>query len=221
MYCLKYGIMIFQLSPKHFNMKRIFTSCFILLTGYLFAQSSEINSSSKFSRFIPVQAKLQFAGNIGFFSAGAGYQYMKDKIDLDLIYGYVPEIYGGHLHTFTIKNTWTPFKSIKIDAKTEADLFTIGIPLSYTFGKNYFFLPPKDQYPKRYYDYSSALRIGIFGGGRIKYAFGSDKLITESAFYYELGTYDLMVHNYIFNIGKMKFTDLFSLGLGMQFKFGT
>ncbi len=202
-------------------MKKYLVVIFIILSAKCsLAQNHSSDSVSKCSRFIPSQAKLQFAGNIGFLAIGVGYQYMNDKIDLDLMYGYVPEIYGGHLHTFTIKNTCTPFKSLELNENIKFDPFTIGFPLSYTFGKKYFFLPPKDQYPKRYYDYSSALRIGIFGGGRVKYDFGSDKVIKNAAFYYELGTYDLMIHNYIFNIGEAKFADLFSLGLGVQFTIG-
>ncbi len=202
-------------------MKKYLVVIFIFLSyNFSHAQNSSSDTVSTCSRFIPTQAKLQFAGNIGFLAVGVGYQYMKRKIDLDLMYGYVPEIYGGHLHSFTIKNTYTPFKSLELNENIKIDPFTIGLPLSYTFGKKYFFLPPKDQYPKRYYDYSSALRIGIFGGGRVKYDFGNDKVIKNAAFYYELGTYDLMIHNYIFNIGEAKFGDLFSLGLGVQFTFG-
>lgn len=212
--------MAILLKLKSFNMKKIIL--IILFCAGFKTVSAQHNSDStaECNRFIPKQLKLQFAGNIGFLSIGAGYQYLNRKVDLDVLYGFVPKVYGGNMHILTIKNTYTPFRNLQLGNNVKLDPFTIGIPISYTFGKKYFFLAPRDQYPKRYYDYSSALRIGIFGGGRIKYDFGNDNLVKEAAFYYELGTYDLMVHNYIFNIGESRFQDLFSLGLGIQLKFG-
>jgi len=162
---------------------------------------------------------MQFAGNIGFLSAGPGYMYAKQKIDLDIMYGFVPENLGGELHSLTIKNTWKPLKS-KEFYSWKADLLTIGIPISWTFGKEFFFLAPKDQYPSHYYDYSSAVRVGIFAGGRITKKLSANNSIKAIALYYEFGTYDLMIHNYYYNIGTTAFVDIFNVGLGIQFQFG-
>ena len=102
----------------------------------------------------------------------------------------------------------------------KADLLTLGISLSYTFGEDYFFLAPKEQYPKHYYDYSSAMRIGIFAGGRVKKLLPANKSIKEIALYYEFGTYDLMIHNYYYNVGTVPFVDIFNIGIGLQMRFG-
>jgi hypothetical protein len=169
---------------------------------------------------IPDLAKIQFAGNIGFLSGGIGYIYADEKANLDLIYGYVPKTYGGPLHTITVKNTWIPFKSLKAGEKISVDLLTAGIPLSYTLGKQFFLVTPRDQYPARYYDYSSALRIGIFAGGRVRYHFAGESCFKEAGLFYELGTYDLLLHNYIFNYGTIRFADLFNLAVGVHVKFG-
>jgi len=195
-----------------------------LLIGLFIFSSTLVKSGNSDSTMaqhwlIPDYMKVQFAGNIGFLSLGPGYWYAGKRMELDIMYGYVPKSVGGILHSLTIKNTGMPFKSIQLGEQTKLDPLTLGIPVSYTFGKQFFFVPPKDQYPSRYYDYSSALRIGFFAGGKITQEFGPHYLIREAGLYYELGTYDLLIHNYIFNKDNLRFGDLFSLGIGMQIKF--
>ena len=187
----------------------------ILLTVQVLAGSADSTATRHWC--IPDHIKIQFAGNIGFMSAGAGYGFAKNKFELDLMYGYVPPVYGGNLHTLTIKNTWIPIKSLYAGDRIKFDILTLGIPISYTFGKQFFFVPPKDQYPSRYYDYSSALRFGFFAGGKVHYELPGS-CFREAGIYYELGTYDLLIHNYLFNKDSMRFGNLFSLALGVQFK---
>lgn len=43
----------------------------------------------------PDQVILQYAGSIGYMSAGIGYNLLKDKTTLSFHYGYVPEPRGG------------------------------------------------------------------------------------------------------------------------------
>ena len=120
--------------------------------------------------------------------------------------------------SFTVKEIYIPFRPMGT-TRIKVDPFTIGIYFNYTLGKQFFLVASaKQQYPERYYDYSSALRTGLFVGGRIQRktkCVGLDRI----GFYYELGTYDLAVHNYIFNINKSgyRFNELFSLALGIKF----
>lgn len=195
--------------------------CFCILFSFgTRASNTGTDSTEQDCWLIPELSKFQFAGNIGFISGGIGYEYANRKMELDLMYGYVPKGMGGTLHTFTVKNTWIPFKSWTAGKNTSVDLLTLGLPISYTFGDQFFFIPPREKYPRRYYDYSSALRIGIFAGGKVRQELGESKAIKELGLYYEVGTYDLLLHNYVFNIGTMRFVDLFNLGLGMQVRFG-
>ena len=192
--------------------------CLLLISTSL-VKSGDLDSVSHRHFLIPDYAKTQFAGNIGFLSIGPGYWYASKKMELDIMYGFVPKNAGGVLHSLTLKNTWIPFKKICVGKNTELDPLTLGIPLSYTFGKQFFFIAPQDQYPKRYYDYSSALRVGVFAGGKVRQKLSPSYLIKEASLYYELGTYDLLIHNYIIYKDNMRFGDIFSLGLGLQFSF--
>ncbi len=181
---------------------------------------NETDSTERCHWLVPDHAKFQFAGNIGFLSGGFGYRYSNDKAELDFIYGYVPKTFGGPLHSATLKNTWIPFRSIEAGKGFTFDWFTVGIPVTYTFGDQFFFLAPKDQYPARYYDYSSALRLGLFVGGRADYKIPNAGYFNSVGVYYELGTYDLLLHNYIFNFGTTRFVDIFNLAIGVKVGFG-
>ncbi len=191
-----------------------------LLLPFAGKAGNETDSTSRCHWLIPDHTKLQFAGNIGFLSSGFGYSYSKDKAELDLIYGYVPKTFGGPLHSVTLKNTWIPFRPIDPGKGFSFDWFTVGIPVTYTFGSQFFFLAPKDQYPARYYDYSSALRLGLFVGGRANYEIQNNGYFNSVGMFYEFGTYDLLLHNYIFNIGTTRFVDIFNLALGVKVGFG-
>ena len=54
-----------------------------------------VHSPAQFKKIVPHYAKLQFAGGIGFLSAGIGYQSKNKRLQYDLMYGYVPESLGG------------------------------------------------------------------------------------------------------------------------------
>src|SRR5688572_15309024 len=172
-----------------FNMKSIIAILFYFLIFTLPISAGDPDSTHVQRKwFVPDMIKSQFAGNIGFVSAGVGYYYAKNKMELDIMYGYVPESAGGKLHSLTLKNTWVPLRSVAVGKKLNFDLITAGIPLTYTFGNQFFTLPPRDKYPSNYYNHSTALRIGIFAGGRINYEFGEGKTIHSAGLYYEVGT---------------------------------
>jgi hypothetical protein len=184
----------------------------LLFFPFLLAAQTESNPRKWWA---PDHAKLQFAGNIGFVSAGFGYSFTKQKkLETDLYYGYVPERYGN-LHSITLKNTWFILKPLTVKEKTKFYLLSFGIPINYSIGKEYFLIAA-NKYPKRYYDYSSALRFNFFLGGKITHAMKETSKLKELGVYYELGTYDLAVHNHIFNVSTLKFRNLFNLGLGVK-----
>lgn len=205
-YCLK---------KNHFNMRLSFIILFFVSSLTCFAGEESDTNIVKRKWYIPDHFDLQFAGNIGFGSGGFGYAFAKNKLETDLMYGYVPIEFGGPLNSLTLKETYIPFFPVKT-GDYKFDLFTIGLYFNYTMGKQFFFSPTsKPQYEAGYYDYSSAFRVGIFAGG------GIQRLIDNSCFekiglYYEVGTYDLALHNYIFNVNKSSFKGLFSLALGVK-----
>src|SRR5687768_4863927 len=88
-------------------MKRFIFLC-LILGGFgrtpLFAQHAV---GQKACNGLPEFWQLQYAGNIGFVSAGLGYGFVEDKVRAFLIYGYVPKSFAGSTsaHLFTLKST--------------------------------------------------------------------------------------------------------------------
>ena len=141
---------------------------------------------------------------------GLQFEFEEAHTDLSRLYApcNVPAYFGGPLHSF-------PFKPIKAGSYS-IDILTVGLYFNYTPGKQFFFsATSREEYPKNYYDYSSALRLGVFAGGRIHRKFDSGSF-DKIGLYYELGTYDLAVHNYIFNVSKSSFKGCSALRLALN-----
>ena len=133
-----------------------------ILVLFLFLSASAKAEEPGRHWLVPDHFPLQYAGNIGFASAGFGYGLAHDKLEMDFMYGYVPKDFGGPLNSISLKSTWIPFKPVPMGALT-MDFFSTGLVLNYSLGEQFFFIAStQDRYPARYYDHSSALRFGIF-----------------------------------------------------------
>ena len=195
--------------------KRInkFIQC--LFVCLLLSGTAAAKDSTKPHRFLPDHVKLQYAGTIGYFSIGAGYQNRKEKLEGDLYYGYVPKSVGGvHIHALSGKLTWYPLK--KIDLKSfQVKPLSVGTLVSYTFGKQYFLFSPEN-YPYSYYNFPTALHIGAFIGGQVDKTFKNKKRI---GLYYELGTTDRELSSYVVNRKSIKPSDILNLAVGIKTSF--
>lgn len=173
-----------------------------VLNGIIYAQEKKI-----IQRLVPHHAKIQFAGGIGYLSAGAGYRSKNGELHYDILYGYVPKSKGGiPIHSLTAKFTWLPL-SVETKNKIRLNIITTGILLNYSFGDQYF-LFRHPAYPFDFYDFSTALYAGVFAGGEVSYK--------NVGLYYEWGTTDKRIINYIRNTKSVSFTGIFHLGIGLR-----
>ena len=161
----------------------------------------------------PDHIKLQYAGGIGFLSLGAGYENRRKNLQADLYYGYVPKALGGlDIHIITTKLTWLPVRSKKWK-QFQIRPLTTGLAFSYTPGDQYFLFDP-DNYPYSYYKYPTALTISMFVGGQVQRAVG--KHSKAIGLYYELGTNERALSNFVLNNRTISITEVFHLGLGAR-----
>ncbi len=115
----------------------------LLLSFVIIPILSHSQAERKFSRFLPDHATIQYAGGIGFLSAGFGYESKKLKTSFDFFYGYVPEEVGGvDIHSITGKFTWNPL-SRWMNKDTRIDWLKTGLLINYVFGKQYFLFSPE------------------------------------------------------------------------------
>lgn len=159
---------------------------------------------------IPHHAKIQYAGSIGFISAGVGYELAKKKLQGDLLYGYLPASVGGiTIHSVTAKLTWLPVsKQLKNDMKW--DCLTAGLLVNYAFGRQYH-LFSRTRYSFVYYGFPTAAHINLFIGSAITK--------NRIGLYYEFGATDRDMISFAKNPKAISFFDIVNFGAGVRLSF--
>ncbi|WP_439131944.1 hypothetical protein [Polaribacter sp.] len=195
-------------------MKKLFILFFIFLfSTRFFAQ--DVQEKQK-SWYAPDYASLQFAGNIGLFSTGIGYEIYDDIWFLELLYGYIPESItkAKSTHLITLKNTF-PIFTKKI--KKEYFISPIaGFTATYDATTNTFTTLPS-QFTKGYY-VSNAIHFVIFGGFKIHKDFDTKSFIKGIDFYYEIGTVESYLW-YAITSKQVPMSEAFSSAIGVNFYF--
>jgi len=157
---------------------------------------------------------LQYAGGIGFLSAGVGYTFVDHRIDVSAFYGYVPTWFTvDDLHSVSLQFT---AKLIRIKASESIEILplNIGWYLHHTFGNEYWVKLP-DNYPDEYYWWSPGRNAGIFIGGEIKTKLLANKTPASGmAFYVRAGTRGLYLSSKVGN-SSIPITDIIELGFGV------
>lgn len=157
---------------------------------------------------MPNNIKLQYAGNNGMFALGAGYVNPNKKWKGDILYGLVPGAYSEKpIHSMTLKGKFAPINR-EYDYGIKVNWLNTGLWFNYSFGDQYFLGLP-DYYDKGYYYFPTALNMGLFVGSEIQYK--------KWGFYYEIGTTEKHVINYVKSIRAIKFHQLWNIGLGAVF----
>jgi hypothetical protein len=186
----------------------------VLLLAFL-----QSDAQNKFwSRMVPDQAQVQYAGSIGFISVGAGYDLFHKKAELSAHLGYVPESLGGELTILALKFHYKPF-SFKVGDRFIVQPFNPVFFPSYTLGQNFDFKFEKPQYRKGYYFWSSALRIHLGASAEVKVLTNLESKIKSVSLYAETNTNDLYALSWFKNRTDMPFYSIFKLGYGVKMAF--
>lgn len=185
------------------------------LTGAAFLLLALATDASAAGRawYLPDQAKLQFAGSIGFLSPGVGWASAGRGLEADLFLGWVPPAIGGDdVFSVTGKLTLQPWRRDLGRRWILRPLYG-ALLLTYTFGRQYFIRPPP-QYRGGYFDGPTALRAGIALGGNV--AVRTDGAVREVGLYWEVVALDFMLVSWFRNAGSLGPGDVFSLALGLR-----
>jgi len=165
-------------------------------------------------------AALQTAGGAGLVAGGVGFAALRDRLETDILVGYVPEKYAGSaLSIATLKVQYSPY-TVPLSPKLQLRPLTVGAYASYTHGVINDGEP--NQYYKGYYWFSTDTRVGILLGSRLSYLLPTTPQRTQPrrlSAYYELGTNDLYVVSYFTNLTGLSPLDLLTLGLGLKLDF--
>lgn len=172
--------------------------------------------------YLPRHAVLQTAGGIGMVSGGVGYSVFRQRLDVDVLAGYVPRRYAGTeaLGIFTLKTTYTPYTIALKNPRWRVQPFSFGGLVNYTPSRT-LNRSRDEKYYDGYYWWSATVRFGAFVGSRLTRqlkprANGQPRALS---LYYELGTNDLYVVSKATNLPGLKVTDILTLGVGGKFSF--
>lgn len=181
--------------------------------------SSGLMAQGRFVKaIIPDQAIIQYAGSIGYLSAGIGYNFFKEKSTLSFHYGYVPKNKGGELNIAALKFDYKPF-AIKIGDQLVFHPVNPVAFVSYTFGQQFGFEFDSQVYEDGYYWWSPALRQHLGITSELKILGDGSSKIKSISLYAEANTNDLYAINWYHDIKGIPFTDIFRLGFGIKMNF--
>lgn len=161
---------------------------------------------------VPDHGKAQLAGTIGLVSAGAGWALAGDRLELDVLAGWVPARHAGEdLLVLTAKATWLPWR-VGVGGGWALRPLTASVALSHTSGDQFWIVLP-DRYPRLYYELPSALRGSVSLGGAVGRRAGRWR---EVGLYWEVVASDVPLAYWIGNPGAVDAADVLSLAFGVR-----
>lgn len=204
-------------------MLKLFTTISLLvICTAAFAQSENeplfVEKAKKRHPLLPDYAKVQFAGSMGMFSAGVGYHLFKEKFELDLMAGFLPQAYSrDELQVITLRVSSRIWQLRSMGDWTITPL-TAGLFVTYTHGGKFSSALPR-HYPDGYYWWSEAVRPNIFIGGRVTKRFTNNESLPKLTFYYEIGTNELKLVSYALNTETLSPFQILHAGVGVKLHF--
>jgi hypothetical protein len=163
------------------------------------------------NNFLPDYIKVQHAGSIGFMSIGTGYDLFRNRVEAEVLYGYVPARFGGPLNIATFRLVLNPLR-IRVNETVSVNLLKFSGFITYHFGEKFYAKLPS-YYPEGYYGWSSAIRYHAGFGSDIAYR--SPKSGHGFSLYYEFNTNDLYLKSLKAN-SELNMGDILSLGVGVK-----
>ncbi len=171
--------------------------------------------ASAWQKLIPRYTKLQFAGSMGMFSLGPGWNYGKNHWETDLLLGFVPRNTDEHaMATITLKQNYIPWH-IPLGSRFRIEPLTGGLYINTLLDGDFWTKNP-DRYPNGYYTFSTRVRLHVFLGQRVTLNLQRQKRWNKSiTLFYELSSCDLYLIS-AFTNHTLRPRDYLSLSFGVK-----
>ena len=173
----------------------------------------------RWTKLIPNQFTLQYAGSIGMLSAGPGWHYgKKEHWETDILFGFLPRYHSERgKFTFTVKERYVPWHC-RFGNQWVLQPLTAGVAFNTLSGDD-FWRHLTDKYPHNYYWFSTKIRTLIFLGQRIRLDIPSQYRRYHSSItaYYELTTCDFYALSKYSN-REYPWSKVISLALGIRWE---
>lgn len=172
---------------------------------------------ARWEKLIPTHQKFQYAGGMGLFSLGVGWDYGKNnQWETDVLLGFLPHYNTSRNKiTFTLKQNYIPWKK-DINNKFSFEPLATGLYINTIFDGEFWVSEP-NKYPSKYYTFSTKMRFWIYLGQRLTLSLPENKLsfMKQITVFYELSTCDLYMAN-AFGNSSLKPTDYLRLSFGLK-----
>lgn len=173
----------------------------------------------RWEKLIPNQAVLQYAGSIGFLSAGIGWHYGKnDHWESEFLVGFLPKFKSDEVSsTFTLKERYVPWHC-RVHRRWTIEPLTAGVFFNFIGGEDFWRRQPS-RYPKSYYWFSTKVRTNIFLGQRLRFSIPRNHRLLHQAVsvYYEISTCDLYLASKFTN-KDFPWSETLSLAFGVRWE---
>lgn len=175
---------------------------------------------SPLRRLLPTHIVVQYAGGIGFLSAGAGWAWgPKDILQTELLAGYVPPYSTGRGKlTFTLRQAVSPIR-LRLSDRISAEPIAAALYLNLITGHEFIHGTPV-RFPDKYYGFLTYLRPGLSIGERIEWHFdGPGAAIRGIMLYYAINASDLDLATWGTN-RSIRLRDVVNISFGARLMLG-
>jgi len=170
---------------------------------------------SRWNALIPKYQNVQYAGSMGLFSLGVGWDYGRRKQwESELMFGVIPR-FSSHKAkvTFTLKQNYVPWE-VRLGERWWLEPLETGLYVN-TVLSDEFWVKEPERYPSNYYKFSTRIRFHIFTGQRVAMDLGLHSPFRRLTAFYELSTCDLYLISKATN-KYVKLWDILSLSFGVK-----
>lgn len=175
--------------------------------------SAEPSLRGKGISLLPDLARMQYAGQAGFLSAGAGYAWWRRKLEASVNYGYVPAFLAGRgMHVFSERNSFSGWRlPLPRGAAWQPALF--GFAGNVAFGDRYRLYIPKGN---SIYYWPDGLYFWVFAGTRFDFPLARAPFFKAIGIQAETGTVNQYLEAALAN-RSIGLGDILSLSVSVQF----
>lgn len=167
---------------------------------------------NRLNPWIPDFARLQYAGQAGLVSLGAGYDWWDDRVEVSASYGYIPYFVARqNIHTFSERNSLSTGK-FGLRNRLAWEPLLAGIVTNFTLGDRFQVYLPKTE--GGYY-WPDALYFWFFASTRFDYIAPQPALLRRIGIQMEIGTIHPYLQAYLKN-REVGLADILSLSISVQ-----
>lgn len=190
--------------------------CVALLIAMIFVSSSCLAQEKRGIR--PDFLQLQYAGSIGYFSLGAGYNVMAKKGLASFHFGHVPNYAGGPLNIFSGRFLFVP-RTYRLSDRVTLSPYNAGLTMSYHLGSSFNSSWPQHRYPESYYWWQTSFRLHVNFQPALTIQLSDHTVFKSVSAYFDLNSNELYAVSFGKNTHTLSFWDILMLGAGVRLNY--